>query len=215
MMRKILFMVLVLSLVFSLAACGDKAENDAASDAVEETTPEPTDASTTAAPPTTEPGPKKVNKWIEFSDDSDSSERNAVKVGDGGGHKSIGVKFTADFIITGISLSCPSWSDDIGTMVFKIYSWDTDYETTTSKDPVFVDTETFVDYPDNSMMEVMFGDEIPAGTYLWELSEGKDGVGVWASKTHGSEGLVFYKNGEPFTDGTAFNGELIGYVMSE
>ena len=100
-------------------------------------------------------------------------------------------------------------------MVFKVYAWDTDYATTTAKDPVFTDTETFVDYPDNATMEITFSPEIGPGTYLWELSEGKDGVGVWASKTHGSEGLEFFKGGEPFTDGTAFNGELMGYIMSE
>ena len=166
------------------------------------------------AAPATEPVPRKINKWLEFSDNKDA-ERNAVKVGDGGGFTSIGVKFTAEFIMTGIALECPSWSDDVGTMVFKIYKWDTDYATTVAGAPVLVDAETFVDYPDNATVEVMFSPEIEPGTYLWEFSEGKDGVGIWASKTHGADGLEFFKNGEPFTDGTAFNGELMGYIMSE
>ena len=223
MLRRIFSVILMICVITlgsaALFACGDKPEdgqtdeNGAAAENTGETPAEATPEPETPEP--TDPAPRKINKWIEFSDETDPSERNAVKVGDGGGFNSIGVKFTADFIMTGIAISCPSWSDDIGTMIFKIYKWDTDYETTTAGDPVFIDAETFVDYPDNALVETVFDPEIEPGTYLWELSEGKDGVGVWASKTPGADGLEFYRNGQLFTDGTAFNAELTGYVMSE
>lgn len=215
MLRKIfIFICVIFILSAMLFSCGEKSD-DKADDVndTKETTMETEEIITTAAPVTEPPGPKKSNKWITFAETDVPGDQNAVKVGDGGGFKAIGAKFTAEFIITDISISCPSWSDDIGSMIFKIFKWDTDYATTVAGEPVFIDTETFVDYPDNSMMEVSFEPEIEPGTYLWELSEGKDGVGVWAFKTHGEEGLEFYRNGELFPDGTAFNAEINGYIM--
>ena len=216
-MKKIfcaLIFVFVIFTAFALFGCGAKEDKPAEDDAAEAaTTLEATDPPATNPPPTTDPGPKKKMRDIEFADTSDESERHAVKVGEGGGYQSIGAKFTAEFTITDIDLSCPSWSDDIGTMVFRMYKWDTDYATTKAGDPVVEDYDTLVDYPDNAMMNLEFGKEIEPGTYLWELSEGKDGVGMWAFKTHGEEGLEFFKNGEPFTDGTALIATLYGYVM--
>ena len=217
-MKKILYaliFVFIFSAAFALYSCGAKEDEKAATDdeGADATTLEPTDPPATDPPPTTDPGPKKRIRSIEFADSSDESERNPVKVGEGGGYQTIGAKFTAEFTITDMEISCPSWSDDIGTMIFKLYKWDTDYATTVAGTSVFVDTDTFVDYPDNAMMEVDFGMDIEPGTYLWELSEGKDGVGVWAYRTHGEEGLEFFKNGEPFADGTAFIATVYGYVM--
>ena len=216
-MKKILcalIFVFAVSLVFALVSCGEKEDKADGGTTEEDTTQGPTTAAPTEPPPTTDPGPKKKMKEIELADSSNEGERNPVKVGEGGGHQSIGVKFTADFRITDMDLSCPSWSDDIGTMVFKLYKWDTDYETTVAGTPVFVDAETFVDYPDNAMMSVEFSkDGLEPGTYYWELSEGTAGVGVWAYRTHGSEGLEFFKNGAPFTDGTAFIGTIYGFVL--
>ncbi|MCL1792404.1 MAG: hypothetical protein FWG34_00890 [Oscillospiraceae bacterium] len=212
---RILGFALVFCVVSALFSCeakkGDPEEGaaDEIGESAAETTGPPTE---TNPPPTTDPGPKKKSRDIAFADTSDESERHAVKVGEGGGYKSIGVKFTAEFTITDIDLSCPSWSDDIGTMVFRLYKWDTDYATTVAGTPVLVDEETLVDYPDNAMMSLDFGIEIEPGTYLWELSEGKDGVGMWSFKTPGEDGLEFFRNGEKVSD-EAYNGTLYGFVM--
>jgi len=210
---RVLIFVFVLFAALAFFSCGEK-EEAAADESADASTIETTGTpETSPPPPTTDPGPKKRMRDITFADTSDESERHPVKVGEGGGYQSIGAKFTAEFTMTSIDLSCPSWSDDIGTMVFKLYKWDTDYATTVAGAPVVADYETLVDYPDNAMMEVDFNAEIGPGTYLWELSEGKAGVGMWAFKTHGEEGLEFFKNGEPFTDGTALIATLYGYVM--
>ena len=217
MLRKIFILICVI-FVFAFMFISCNKTNDTADTAINtyETILENQTTEPDTDPPATEaPGPKKVNKWLTFAETDVPGDQHPVKVGDGGGFKTIGVKFTVDFIMTDISISCPSWSDDIGTMVFKIYKWDTDYDTTVAGTPVFIDTETFVDYPDNAMVELTFDPEIEPGTYLWELSEGKDGVGVWAFKTPGAEDLEFYKNNTLFTDGTAFNAEINGYIMSE
>lgn len=214
-MRKILSVIFIISVLLftcTLFSCGEKTgdNSDATSDTTETT--ESTTEAATEPVTTTEAGPKKVNKWIAFSDSSVPEDRNPVSVG-ANGITSIGAKFTADFIITDITIECPSWSDDVGSMVFKIYTWNTDYATTVAGTAVFTDTTSFVDYSDNDFVSVTFNPEIEPGTYLWELSDGKGGVGVWAFKTHGEEGLEFYKNGELFTDNTAFNAEINGYIM--
>lgn len=209
---------LMTALVLTLFSCGEKAkEDDKAANAADTSGTsgeKPTEADTDE-PTTPEPVPRKINKWVTFAETDVPGDQNPVRVGDGGGFPSIGAKFTAEFIMTDMWISCPSWSDNVGSMVFKIYKWDTDYDTTVAGTPVLVDTETFVDYDDNATVELVFDPEIEPGTYLWELSEGKGGVGLWAFKTHGQEGLEFYKNKVLFTDGTAFNAEINGYIMSE
>lgn len=211
---RVLIFVFVLIAAAALFSCGEKEDKADADESAESATAEITDPpEITAAPPTTAPGPKKKMRDITFADTSEESDRHPVKVGEGGGYQSIGAKFTAEFTMTSIELSCPSWSDDIGSMVFRLYKWDSDYAATVAGTPVLADYETLVDYPDNAMMEVEFGADIEPGTYLWELGEGKAGVGMWAFKTHGEEGLEFFKNGEPFTDGTALIATLYGYVM--
>ena len=220
MLRRIFYSilaVLILLAAVALYSCDkatDVADDTNDSNNSNESTSENTEPPT-PEPETDPPAPRKINKWLTFAETDIPEDQHPIRVGDGGGFATIGAKFTVDFIMTDIIISCPSWSDDIGTMVFKIYKWDTDYETTAAGDPILIDTETFVDYPDNDMVEVIFPEEIEPGTYLWELSEGKDGVGLWAFNTPGAEGLEFYKNQTLFTDGTAFNAEINGYIMSE
>jgi len=219
MARKIFYFICILSIaVFMLCSCGEK-ESGNSSASMDETADTPEIMTKIEeigeTEPTASPEPKKINKWLSFAETDTSEDRNPVRVGDGGGFSSIGLKFTVDFIMTDLSLECPSWSDDIGKMVFRLYKWDTDYALTTAGEPIFTDTDTFVDYPDNATMEIIFDPEIGPGTYLWELSEGTGGVGVWAFKTHGAENLEFYKKGELYTDNTAFNGEINGYIMFE
>jgi hypothetical protein len=221
MFRKISYvfgMIFLAAAVCLLSSCGEEAENGADSTtgtpetSAEVTVTEP--PATTEPPTTTDPGPRKLYKDLIFGETFIAEDNHPIKVGDDG-FTSIGAKFTADFTMTSLEISCPSWSDNVGKMTFKLYKWDTDYVTTAAGTPVLTDTETFVDYADNSIMEVAFPEEIEAGTYLWELSEGTGGVGLWAHKTAGAEGLEFYANGELMTDGSTFDATLYGYAWSE
>ncbi len=87
-----------------------------------------------------------------------------------------GLKFSASSAFTNIAVSCPSWSNDIGNLTLSVYEWNGDYTTSVFHEPLY--TETFVDFPDNTYLDMEF-DTLDAGDYVWELNEGTEMVGVW------------------------------------
>jgi len=96
-------------------------------------------------------------------------------------------------------------------MTLSLYVWNTDWATTAASDPVFVDTTTFVDWVDNDYVPVELNGEFDPGTYLWVLSEGKKGVGLWGRPEADDASVVFYIDGEEITD-RAFDVVANGYI---
>lgn len=89
-----------------------------------------------------------------------------------------------------VVLSCPSWSDNVGTLTFRFYAWQGTHDATVAQAPLA--EKTFVDYNDNS--ELGLEVDCEAGEYLIELIDGDGGVGVWAF-TDTATGTWLYQNG--------------------
>ncbi|MCP4310711.1 MAG: T9SS type A sorting domain-containing protein [Bacteroidetes bacterium] len=86
------------------------------------------------------------------------------------------MKFTATQAFYAINATCPSWDDNKGSLTFKLFTWNNSYAESVNAAPVA--EKRIVDFNDNEKIQLTF-DELPAGEYIWELSEGTDVVGVW------------------------------------
>lgn len=119
-----------------------------------------------------------------------------------GGKRTLGtpnyaaLKFTADSSFYGVTAQCPSWSDSTGNITFTLYKWNTDYNTTINGVPL--KSTTFINYYDNSNLPLEFSTGLPAGDYLWLLSQGTQTVGVWKA-TNGTANAQSYYQGAAVT----------------
>lgn len=207
-MKKILSAILCGVLLLSLAACGGQVEDavnnaaDAAVDAVNEAAGEVGKAADEAAAEITEAAEEKAEEKVEevveevkeeikkrdsydeilFCDDA--ADHTPVSLMNGatfGMH----VKFPEGFM-EDVTVVCPSWSNNVGSLTFKVFAWNTDFDTTVAGEALA--SETFEDYVDNdSLMMDLTSDSsrgIPAGEYLIWIGDGVDssgsGVGFWA-----------------------------------
>lgn len=106
---------------------------------------------------------------------------------------SAGLKFTATTSFYGINATCPSWGNNIGNLTFRLYKWKNNYNETVSG--TVLAEKTFANFSDNEKLILPFGKQ-DAGTYLWELVNGTETVGVWKySETSGMS--VSYFNAVP------------------
>ncbi|MDP4184479.1 MAG: RagB/SusD family nutrient uptake outer membrane protein [Bacteroidota bacterium] len=104
-----------------------------------------------------------------------------------------GMKFNATASFTSVTTNCPSWSNNVGNLTFTLYKWNKDYATSIKGTPVA--TKTFENYTDNEELTLTFGAQ-PAGTYLWELSNPTETVGVWKLVDGTSDAVSYYAGGE-------------------
>ena len=170
----------------ALASCGEEAPAPAAND-----TAAATEAVTEAAPVETEAVTEAVTQppardhFDEIQLSTKEGNRNPMSVLTK--NSDLATRFKVDEgFIEEITVSCPSWSDNVGSLTFKLYRWDTDYETTIAKDPLY--SETFVDYDDNSDLTLTCKTDssrgAEAGEYLLFVGDGVDeggsGVGIWS-----------------------------------
>ncbi len=103
---------------------------------------------------------------------------------------SAGLKFTAIGPFYAVNASCPSWGNNVGNLTFRLYKWNNSYAQTVAG-PVIAE-KTFSNFADNAKLSLTF-DKQEAGTYLWELCNGTETVGVWKyTDTNGSS--VSYLN---------------------
>ncbi len=81
---------------------------------------------------------------------------------------------------------------------FALYAWDTDYATTTSKQPLF--TQQITGHKDNETVAFSFSDAFPAGTYLALATGGAsdDGghFGVWSYPAAADDDIETFTNGQ-------------------
>ncbi len=94
--------------------------------------------------------------------------------------ESIAVQFFATVAFDGLALSCPTYSDEVGTLEFSLYPWKGTYQDTISADNQPVATAEFVNYKDNDRLKMTFG-TLPDGEYLLYLTspDPSEQVGVW------------------------------------
>lgn len=201
MSKKGLFSALTLVFVLFLAAScsnnvtSNQTDTDAVTTATENTSAEVATKAEVATEAATEaPKLKYKYQYIDFYQEKDDGGHDPRSISDVPG-STLGAKFTAAGNWTDISLTCPSWSDNVGTMTFAVYNWKTDFDTTVAGEPVY--TTQFVDYIDNDTLLVEFeGDGLPPGTYLWLLKDGKDGVGIWSKNAPDDPEIVIFYNGK-------------------
>lgn len=104
-------------------------------------------------------------------------------------------RFTAAAPFTAVAVSCPSWSNDTGTLLMKLFRWNSDYNTTVNGTPVY--TKEFVNYTDNEWNRMNF-QKLPAGEYMWVMYYSQETVGVWKYEGSTYSGQA-YLNGAPTT----------------
>jgi hypothetical protein len=106
-----------------------------------------------------------------------------------------GLRFTATSPFYAINATCPSWSNNVGNITFRLYKWNTDYTQSVSGIPIA--EKTFVNYLDNEKIALTF-DPQEAGEYVWELDNGTEQVGVW-KWTDSHDPAVSFFNGQQVT----------------
>lgn len=109
-----------------------------------------------------------------------------------------------------LALSCPSWSDNIGSMTLTVYKWSGDYETSKAGTPVA--KQTYVDYNDNQWLLIApaSGEYFPKGEYLWTLTDPVQDVGIWKAFDENMECTYFV---ESFLNGQHLDGILCSAVL--
>ena len=95
---------------------------------------------------------------------------------------SYAVQFRTAVPFSTISLLGASWNNNIGSLRFALYPWNSSYDTTRSGDPI--DTKEFINFPDNSVLRMEADGTYPAGEYLLYIINTSDSaseeVGFWS-----------------------------------
>lgn len=96
-------------------------------------------------------------------------------------NESLAIQFFATVAFDGLAISCPSYSDDIGTLVFTLYAWQGTYEDTIAPSNKPVAAAEFENYEDNALNQMTF-EALPDGEYLLYLTtpDAAEQVGIWA-----------------------------------
>lgn len=103
-------------------------------------------------------------------------------------------KFYVNHEFQTIGIITPSWGNNIGNLTVKLFTWNTDYATTIAGTPLAGWTSTN-GFPDNVNFTVGTATMLPAGYYLWSLSNGTEVVGVWKYTGSSNANNVNYFNG--------------------
>ncbi len=101
-------------------------------------------------------------------------------------------RFVMDRPFYGLSVICPTWHSASSNLTLSLYQWNTDYGTTVAAAPVAV--KDYIAFEDNAELLITMGEHIPAGEYLWMLSNPKDTPGVW-KRSQAVTGVTSYLNG--------------------
>ncbi len=198
MLKRPLSALLAVLCVLGLTACQSAAPESAETEPqTEETEPE------TAAETTLPAGIKSKADAVRAMYDP-AAEKDALAVNPG---ERIGYRFHATAPFEALDVCCPSWSNNIGTLRFSLYRWDSLFEDTIAADALA--TELYADFADNATLHFAF-DEQEAGEYLLLLHDAVETVGVWNFYSDVSGGLVY-------RDGLEGDGEFqasIHYTMT-
>lgn len=123
------------------------------------------------------------------------------------------IQFFPTTAFTEVSVCCPSYSDNNGTLTFALYAWMGSYEATVSGKAI--QTKTFENYADNALLTLTFEEALPDGEYLLVMSTttGSAGVGAWCKAGSFEGQKVYFDGGIPITEQTELHVELrVSYV---
>ena len=160
----------------------------------EEPTPEPTKEPQATVEPGKETYAGKIldadnGLAVNFSPQTGSIKDEAIIM-------NAAVQFFATTTFNQIDINSVSYGNDIGTLIFKLYSWQGSYFSTLESEPIA--TMEFVDFPDNTISKFTFDQELPDGEYLLEITteDPSEGVGVYTNIDAEDLKTRFYKNDE-------------------
>lgn len=136
----------------------------------------------------TQPYAIKSNSAVTAKTYDPAGGKEPVQIAAG---QSVGYRFYATAPFDSMTVSCPSWNNNIGNLRLSLYRWDTDYNTTVGNEPVA--TYKHYNFADNADLALPCGTQ-EAGEYLLLLHDSSEVVGVWNYLTNVSGGIV-YKNG--------------------
>lgn len=134
--------------------------------------------------------PPDDTKWTDADmydkSDYDSKVAKRLKTGeDFAEHFAVNAKFKS------ISVWCPSWGNDTGSIRISLYKYDG--SVLSSINGAVIATKLFTDYADNSWLKLSFAEQNP-GEYVVTLTDPTEYVGVWLYPSNVSKSL-FYVNG--------------------
>lgn len=101
-------------------------------------------------------------------------------------------KFTTANSFDAIGVQSCSFANNIGNLTVKLFSWNTNYQTTIAGTPIA--TKQFVNFFDNSFLKMYFQLQ-PAGSYLWVINGATENVGLWKLTQGGFPDNINYLNG--------------------
>lgn len=120
----------------------------------------------------------------------------------------LAIQFFPSVAFTEVSVCCPSYSDNVGTLTFALYSWMGSYESTLAGDPI--KTQTFENYNDNDLLSLKFEEALPDGEYILYMTTPKssEGVGVWAKIGDFEGQKIYFDAGQMLDENSRFHVEL-------
>lgn len=206
MLKRFTALLLTLLFVFAFTACKKESdETDTTASGSDTSSAETTTAAETTEAATETEAPRDKYNYIDFYDSTAGDHTPFSLLAEG---SSIGMHFNvAEGFLEDFSITCPSWSDNVGSLTMRIYKWNTDYATSVAGTPV--KEETFVDYEDNAVLTMVFNEDgakgLEAGEYLVTLGDGVDaggsGVGLWYYGPAEDPAIInYFANGEVVTD---------------
>lgn len=111
-----------------------------------------------------------------------------------------GLQFAAGEPFNRLSIPCPSWSNNVGSLKWTLYKWNGTYNSTIAS--TAITSYEHVDYPDNATLELKLDTPAQAGEYLLVLentsADANESVGTWC--VSGTVPAIHcYKEGAIFT----------------
>lgn len=101
-------------------------------------------------------------------------------------------KFTATDTFRLLEVVCPNWGSTTSNLTLRLYQWNSSYSTTVAGTPLL--SQAYVHFADNARLSLTSTVGLPAGNYLWVLSNPSGTPGVWKYPTAVS-GVTNYFNG--------------------
>ena len=122
-----------------------------------------------------------------------AAKSSAVSVAEGDG--AIGLQLVVNKPFTGFAFNMPTYSQKGSSGKLSVYRWSKDYMETLNGKPLH--EKVFNDCVDNARNWVEF-DALPAGEYLFLISEVKGALGCWAVAKDKTAGSNMYNGGLPY-----------------
>jgi hypothetical protein len=114
-----------------------------------------------------------------------------------------GMRFTAPDSFSAIEVQCPSWSNNVGSLTWALYKWNTSYARTLLS-PALA-KKTFENFQDNARLTLSFAAR-PPGDYLWVLDDAAETVGVYKYASSQGPSVSYFNS-------LAVSGNYVSWIL--